>query len=211
MAANFRNLKDTISQPSSCDFSAKGWFHSPQNWPLAWCDRLPMALTPSFQLRIVHHLMRWITDFSSFKMTYSMHKLSSRKCSKSGWKLLSSWMLHVRFLSLLCLIAFMICLWQRTIKLQSLFQINQVCKEEDQRKNLTLKNFATPCEIFPSQKEISQSLFTLAKFSQDRRKFRNPFNSCGIFASQKKISQLLFSLAKFSQLHIWLAKSSCNL
>ena len=87
-------------------------------------------------------------------------------------------------------------------ELQSLFQINQVCKEENQRKNLTLKNFATPCEIFPSQKEISQSLFTLAKFSQDRRKFRNPFNSCGIFASQKKISQLLFSLAKFSQHHI---------
>ena len=34
--------------------------------------------------------------------------------------MLSSWILHVRFLSLLSLLAFMICFWQRTIKLQSL-------------------------------------------------------------------------------------------
>ena len=35
-------------------------------------------------------------------------------------------------------------------ELQSLCQINQVCKEENQRRSLTLKNFATPCEIFAS-------------------------------------------------------------
>ena len=93
-------------------------FCSPGNWPSAWCDRLPMALTPLFQLRIAHHLKRWISKFPSFETTYSMHKLNSRKCSKSGWQLLSSWMLHVRFLSLLSLLAFMICLWKRTIKLQ---------------------------------------------------------------------------------------------
>ena len=61
-------------------------------------------------------------------------------------------------------------------ELQSLFRINQVCKEENQRSNLTLKNFATRCQIFVSQKEISQPLFTLAKFLQDRRKFCNLFS-----------------------------------
>ena len=108
-----------ISQPSSCDFATKGWFHSLRNWPSAWCDWLPMALTPWFQLRIKHRLKRWITDFPSFETTYSIHKLSSRKCSKSAWKLLFSWMLPVRFLSLFSLFAFMICLWKRIIKLQS--------------------------------------------------------------------------------------------
>ena len=37
-------------------------------------------------------------------------------------------------------------------ELRSLCQINQVCKEENQRMNITLENFATPCEIFASQK-----------------------------------------------------------
>ena len=35
-------------------------------------------------------------------------------------------------------------------ELQSLFQVNQVCKEENQRRNLTFNNFATLCEIFAS-------------------------------------------------------------
>ena len=73
-------------------------------------------------------------------------------------------------------------------ELRRLCQIKQVCKEENQRRNLTLKNFATTREIFARQKEISQPLFT----------------TCENFAT-------LFSLAKFSQLHIWLAISSCNL
>ena len=42
-------------------------FRSQWNCPSAWCDRLPMALTPSFQLRIVHRLKRWIADFPSSK------------------------------------------------------------------------------------------------------------------------------------------------
>ena len=78
-----------------------------------------MAVTPSFQLRIVHCLKRWIYNFPRFETTYSMHKLSSRKCSKSGWQWLSFWMLHGGFLSLLSLLAFRIFLWQRTLKLQS--------------------------------------------------------------------------------------------
>ena len=94
-------------------------FRSPWNWPLAWCDMLPMALTPPFQLRIMYCLKPWISDFSSFETTYNMNKLSHRKCSKSGYQFLSSWMLHVRFLSLLSLLAFMICLWKRATKLQS--------------------------------------------------------------------------------------------
>ena len=119
MDVKFCNLKDTISQPKA-DFAAiLLWFRSLRNWPLTWCDQLPMALTYSFQLRFAHCLKRWISDFSSFKMTYSMHNLSSRKCSKSGWQWLSSRMLHGRFLSLLSLLAFLICLWQRTIKLHS--------------------------------------------------------------------------------------------
>ena len=97
---NFAGIQDgcEILQHEGHHFAAKSWFRSPRNWPLAWCDQFPMALTPSFQLRITHRLKRWIADFPSFKTTYSMHKLSSRKCSKSGWQWLSSRMLHGRFL-----------------------------------------------------------------------------------------------------------------
>ena len=46
-------------------------------------------------------------------------------------------------------------------ELRSLCQLNQVCKEENQRRNLTLKNFPTPCKIS----------FCLAKISQVVVKF----------------------------------------
>ena len=73
-------------------FAAKGQdFRSPRlisqpckNLPSAWSDLLAMAITPSFQLRIMHRLKHWIVDFLSFETKYSMHKLNSRKCSKSG-------------------------------------------------------------------------------------------------------------------------------
>ena len=116
-----------ISQAEGLHFAAKGWFRSKhlvisqlRNWPLAWCDWLLMAITFSFQLRFAHSLKRWIPDFPSFEKTYSMHEMDSRKFSKCVQQLLSSWILHVRFLSLFSLLAFMICLWQRIIKLQSL-------------------------------------------------------------------------------------------
>ena len=112
MAAKFRSMKDTISQP-------KADFATLRNWPSTWSDWLPMVVTPSFQLQIVHHLKHWIANFPSFKTTYSMQEIDFKKCSKSVQYLLSSWILHVRFLSLLSLLAFLICLWQRTIKLQS--------------------------------------------------------------------------------------------
>ena len=69
-AKSFRN-KRVISQPC-------------KNLPSAWSDLLAMAVTPSFQLRIAHRLKHWIVDFLSLERTYSMHKLNSRKCSKSG-------------------------------------------------------------------------------------------------------------------------------
>ena len=101
-----------ISQHEGHYFTAKGWFHSRplvisqlkanfaalRNLPSAWSDWLPMAVTPSFQLWITHSLKHWIVDFPSFEMKYSMHKLNSLKCSKIGWKWLSSRMLHGRFL-----------------------------------------------------------------------------------------------------------------
>ena len=116
------------------------------------------------------------------------------------------------------------------VELRSLFQINQVCKEENQRRNLTSNNFAWLCEIFASLRnakrntscrtesktlenefrilcEISQALKwiskPLAKFSQDRRKFRNYFSPLA------KFSQLLFSIEKFSQL-LFLLWNFCN-
>ena len=67
-----------ISQPKA-DFAAL------QNWPSAWSDLLPMALTSSFQLRFANRLKHWIIDFLIFETTYSMYKLDFRKCSKSGW------------------------------------------------------------------------------------------------------------------------------
>ena len=85
--------------------------------PLAWSDWLAMAVTPSSQLRIVHRLKHWIVDFLSFKKTYSMHKLDSNKCSKSGWHDCYQESFMANF-SLLPLLAFRICLWQRTSKLR---------------------------------------------------------------------------------------------
>ena len=43
---------------------------------------LQTALTSSFQLQFVYCLKFWTPDFPSFETRYSMHNLSSRKCSK---------------------------------------------------------------------------------------------------------------------------------
>ena len=53
---------EIILQPKA-DFAAL------RNWPSTWCDRLPMALTSSFQLRFMHRLKHWIVDFLSFETT----------------------------------------------------------------------------------------------------------------------------------------------
>ena len=64
-----------------------------------------------------------------------------------------------------------------------------------------------------SEKESNTEEFRnpLRNFCKIEGNFTTSFHSCEIFTSQKKISQLLSSLVKFSQLHIWLAKSWCNL
>ena len=108
---SFRSKKTTFSQQ-------KGDFAVVQNFPSAWSDRLSMAITPSFQLRIIHRLKHWIVDFLSFEMVYSMHQLDFRKCSKSGCHDCHQECFMADF-SLLPLLAFRICLWQRTSKLQS--------------------------------------------------------------------------------------------
>ena len=69
-----------------------------RNFRIAWRSCLQTAITSSFQLQFVHHLKRWTPDFPSFKTTYSMHEMDSRKYSKYVQQLLSSWILHVRFL-----------------------------------------------------------------------------------------------------------------
>ena len=38
----------------------------------AWSSFLPKAISSLFQLQIVHGLKRWILDFLSFEMVYSM-------------------------------------------------------------------------------------------------------------------------------------------
>ena len=110
-------------------FAAKGWFRSKRlisqqkadfaalrSWLSACGVQLTTAVTPSFQLRIAHRLKHWITDFLIFKTTYSMHKLDFRKCSKSGWHDCHKKCFMADF-SLPPLLAFRICLWQRTSKL----------------------------------------------------------------------------------------------
>ena len=90
-AVKFRKLKVSISHEQA-DFAANTfWFRSLRNCLLAWCDLLPMAITSSFQLWFAQRLKCWTPDFPSFKMTYSMLKMDSRKCSKCAQEFLSSW------------------------------------------------------------------------------------------------------------------------
>ena len=109
MAVKFRSIKDTISQP-------KADFTTLRNLPSTWSDQLPMVVASSFQLWIMYLLKHWIANFPSFETTYSMHKLNSRKGSKSG---LHDYHLEcfMTYFSLLPLLAFRICLWKRTSKL----------------------------------------------------------------------------------------------
>ena len=108
---NFRSKRTTFSQPKA-DFAVVQ--HS--SFSLEWssCN----GCNSFIQLRITHYLNHWIVDFLSFETTYSMHKLYFRKCSKRGWNDCHQECFMADF-SLLPLLAFRICLWQRTLKLQS--------------------------------------------------------------------------------------------
>ena len=83
------------------------WIWLLRNSFSAWCSRLQMAITSSFQLWFAHYLKHWSPDFPSFKIIYSMYTMNSIKCSKFVIQLLSFWishshakLLHVGFLSL---------------------------------------------------------------------------------------------------------------
>ena len=78
---NIRKLQENTHciMQNGCEiFATKGQdFRSPRlisqsckNLPSAWSDLLAMAVTPSFQLRIMHHLKHWIIDFLSFETTH---------------------------------------------------------------------------------------------------------------------------------------------
>ena len=109
ISGSFRRKSVALCKMVTKFSQQKGDFAAVQNFPSAWSDRLPMAVTPSFQLRIVHHLKHWIIDFLSFETTYRMHKLDSKKCSKSGLHDCHLECFMTDF-SLLPLLAFRICL-----------------------------------------------------------------------------------------------------
>ena len=58
-----------------------------RNWPSTWCDRIPMALTSSFQLRFANRLKRWIDDFPASKK----HIVCIKWTSGSAPKVSNSW------------------------------------------------------------------------------------------------------------------------
>ena len=95
---NFTGVQDgcEILQQKDNIFAAQGWFRS--------------RATSAFSLE-------WsaTNGCNSFISTLNCAPFEVLDC----WQWLSSRMLHGRFLSLLPLLAFRICLWQRTIKLQS--------------------------------------------------------------------------------------------
>ena len=80
------------------------WFRNLRNCLSVWCGCLPMAITSSFQLRFTHRLKRWTPDFPSFeciKWTLGSTLNVSFSCSPLEF-------LHVRFLYLFFLLAFLI-------------------------------------------------------------------------------------------------------
>nr|CAN64114.1 hypothetical protein VITISV_008524 [Vitis vinifera] len=82
---NFKRNSTALCKMAAKSFRSKRVISQPcKILPSAWSDRLPMAVTPSFQLRIVYCLKHWIVEFLSFEMTYSLHKLDSKKCPKIG-------------------------------------------------------------------------------------------------------------------------------
>ena len=82
-------------------------------------------------------------------------------------------------------------------ELQSLCQINQVSKEENQRRNLTSKNFATHLSALQKFRKLAKWLRRLHAVGQKANKAEG-------------ISQVPFCLAKFSQTPFNLAKGIRN-
>ena len=82
-------------------------------------------------------------------------------------------------------------------ELRSLCQINQVCKEEKQRRNLTFKNFATLCEL--PKKEFRKPCETENEFRNPLRNFRKPIEISQALRNQSRGKSILQPLMKFSQ------------
>ena len=116
----FCKLKVSISQEKVNFVACTLWFCSLWNCLSAWCGCLPIAITSLFQLWFVHRLKRWTPDFTSFETKYSIHKMDSRSARFVSNSCCPLEFLHVRFLYLFFLLAFLICFWKRTTKLQSL-------------------------------------------------------------------------------------------
>ena len=62
-----------------CENFAQGTIHPPK-WEIGFFQ---MAITSSFQIQITYRLKHWTLDFLSFKTTYGMYNLSSRKSFKN--------------------------------------------------------------------------------------------------------------------------------
>ena len=124
ISGNFRRNSVALCKMAAKSFRSKMVISQPcKILPSTWSDRLPMTVTPSFQLRIMNRLKHWIFDFLSFETTYNMSKLDSRKCSKSVKEDCSCCPLFssLCFSSLHCsFLAYFERLWQRVMKLQSL-------------------------------------------------------------------------------------------
>ena len=73
-------------------------------------------------------------------------------------------------------------------ELRSLCQINQVCKEENQRRNLTSSNLAWLCEIFAKHAKFSQSMWNAKRNTSCRTESKTVKNE---FPTLCKISQAL--------------------
>ena len=89
------------------------------NFAQAWSSYLPKAISSSFQLQIVHGLKRWIFDFLSFEMVYSMQKMDFGKCSKSAKEDCSCCPLFSSFslcFSLLLSFAWLVLMIQKAVK-----------------------------------------------------------------------------------------------
>ena len=59
-------------------------------------------------------------------------------------------------------------------ELRSLFQINQVCKEENQRRNLTSSNFAMLYEKFTTMRNAKRSTSCKTESKTVKNEFRKP-------------------------------------
>ncbi|KAL6315702.1 hypothetical protein AAG906_006564 [Vitis piasezkii] len=70
ISGNFRRNSTALCKMAAKSFRNKRVISQPCIiLPSAWSDWLPMAVTPSFQLRIRHCLKHWTLEFLSFEMS----------------------------------------------------------------------------------------------------------------------------------------------